>query len=130
VTGTLPPLVTIHNTFAFNDYSDAFTFGSFLSFQVKLDGAALTSPSGTATAGSVFAFSLFNSDFSAALLTIDTVNGVLVQADINTQGKVTVTNFGAPQTTTVTPVPEPALAGVVVLALAAIGFARIRNVRR
>src|ERR1700687_722106 len=53
VTGTLPPLVTIHNTSGFSDYSDAFTFGSFLSFLVKLDGAALAAPSGTATAGSV-----------------------------------------------------------------------------
>src|SRR6266481_5678608 len=126
-TGTLPPLVTIHNTSGFNDYSDAFTFGSFLSFLVRLDGAALTAPSGTATAGSVFAFSLFNSDFSAALLTTDTVNGVLVQADVDTRGKVTITNFGAPGTTSVTALPEPDSASLVMLALAGVALARIQR---
>jgi hypothetical protein len=78
----------------------------------------------------VFAFSLFNSDFSAALLTTDTVNGVLVQADVDTRGKVTITNFGAPGTTSVTALPEPASASLVMLALAGVAFARIRNLRR
>jgi len=126
VTGALPA-VTIHNTTAFNDYADGFTFGSFLSFHVRFDGTALTSPTGAATSGSVFAFSLFNSDFSSAFLTSDGVNGVLVQADVNLDGTITVTNFGIGRTTTVTevqngtPVPEPGTvllvgAGLVVIA--------------
>jgi hypothetical protein len=107
VTGTLPD-VTIRNTTALNDYTDGFTFGSFLSFRVRFDGTALTSPSPAATSGSAFAFSLFNSDFSAALLTSDTVNGALVQGDVNLDGTVTITNFGTGRTTTVTQVPAAA----------------------
>jgi PEP-CTERM motif-containing protein len=125
VTGTLPD-VTIRNTTAFNDYTDGFTFGSFLSFRVRFDGTALTTPSPIATSGSTFAFSLFNSDFSSALLTSDAVNGALVQGDVKLDGTVTITNFGTDTTTVVevqsgTPVPEPGTlllvgAGLVVIA--------------
>jgi hypothetical protein len=112
VSGALPA-ITIHNTGAFNDYADSFSFGSFLSFLVRFDGTALTNPSGT-SGGSTFAFSLFNSDFSSALLTTDSVNGALVQGDVNLDGTVTIANFGVDSTTSITvvppstPVPEPA----------------------
>ena len=132
VTGALP-VVTIRNTTAFNDYTDGFVFGNFLSFRVKFDGTALTSPSPGATSGSTFAFSLFNSDFSAALLTSDTVNGALVEGDVNLDGTVTITNFGTGRTTTVTvvqdgtPVPEPStllLVGAGLVAVARRGLRR------
>jgi PEP-CTERM motif-containing protein len=123
-TGTLPPLVTIHNTTAFNDYADGFTFGSFLSFFVRFDGAAVTAPSAAATSGSSFAFSLFNSDFSAPLLSTDTVNGVLVQGDVNLDGTVSIQNFGISGTTSADAVPEPASALLIALGLAATALVR------
>jgi hypothetical protein len=122
VTGTLPPGVTIHNTTAFNDYADGFTFGSVLSFFVSFDGPALTSPSGTASSGSAFGFSLFNSDFSAPLLTNDS-DGFLVVGDVDTRGNVTISNFGVDETTTVTQIPEPASAGLIALGLLGLAIA-------
>jgi len=124
VAGALPASVTIHNTFGFNDYSDGFTFGSVLSFRVRFDGTALTSPSPSATSGSTFAFSLFNADFSSALLSTDTVNGALVQGDVNLDGTVTITNFGVGHTTTVSPVPDgpPTVPEPATLLLVAGGF--------
>ena len=127
VTGTLPPAVTIHNTTAFNDYSDGFIFGSFLSFLVRFDGTALTSPSATATSGSTFAFSLFNSDFTAALLSTDTVNGALIQGDVNLDGTVSIQNFSAGGTASADAVPEPASALLIALGLAGISVIRRRK---
>ena len=126
-TGTLPPAVTIQNTTAFNDYSDVFLFGSFLSFLVRFDGVALTSPSATATSGSTFAFSLFNSDFTAPLLSTDTVNGVLVQGDVGLNGTVTTQNFSAGGVASVGAVPEPASALLIAFGLAGIAFIRRRK---
>lgn len=132
VTGTLPA-VTIRNTTAFNDYTDGFTFGSFLSFRVRFDGIALTSPSPTATSGSTFAFSLFNSDFTSAFLTSDAVNGALVQGDVNLDGTVTISNFGTGRTTTITqvqdgtPVPEPGTLLLVGAGLVAVVRRGLRN---
>jgi hypothetical protein len=132
VTGTLPA-VTIRNTTAFNDYTDGFIFGNFLSFRVRFDGTALTSPSPAATSGSTFAFSLFNSDFTAALLTSDTVNGALVEGDVNLDGTVTITNFGTGGTTTVTavqdgtPVPEPSTLLLVGAGLVAVARRGLRS---
>ena len=135
VTGTLPPVVTIHNTAGFNDYSDGFTFGNNLSFRVTFDGPAITSPSGTATAGSTFAFTLFNSDFSGMLLSTDSVNGVLVEGDVDIHGNVAITNFGVDSTTDISPVPEPAstglaLVGLLGLAIAIKGYRECRASRR
>lgn len=127
VSGTLPSPLTILNTSALNDYTEGFTFGNTLSFLVKFDGAAVNSPSGTATSGSTFAFSLYNADFTAALLTTDVVSGVLAQGDIDTTGKVTTTNFGTAGTTSISVVPEPALSGLIGLALAGLALVKIRR---
>jgi len=135
VTGTLPPGLTIQNTTGLNDYTEGFTFGNTLSFLVTFGGQAITSPSGTATAGSTFAFSLFNSDFSSALLTTDAVNGALVEGDVDTQGHIAVTNLGVDSTTDVSPVPEPAWAGTIAagllgLAIAIKGYREYSSSRR
>jgi hypothetical protein len=76
---------------------------------------------------------LFNSDFSAALLTSDTVNGALVQGDVNLGGTVTITNFGTGRTTTVTPlqdgtpVPEPSTLLLVGAGLVAVARRGLRG---
>jgi hypothetical protein len=60
VAGTLPATLTFDNGTVFNDYFEGFTYGSALSFQVSLYGPALSSPNGTATSGSTFAFSMYS----------------------------------------------------------------------
>jgi PEP-CTERM motif len=110
VAGALPATLTFDNGTGFNDYFEGFTFGSTLSFQVSLYGPALSSPDGTSTSGSTFAFSMF-SDAAGTMpaLTTDTTDGFAFTVDVNLDGTTTVTNFST-QTTVVpvTPaVPEP-----------------------
>ena len=94
VTGVLPAPLTFDNGTAFNDYFEGFTYGSTLSFQVSLYGPALTSPDGTATSGSTFAFSMF-SDAAGTMpvLTTDTTDGFAFTVDVNLNGTTTVANF-------------------------------------
>jgi hypothetical protein len=84
VAGALPPTLTFDNGTAFNDYFEGFTFGSTLSFQVCLFGPALSSPDGTSTSGSTFAFSMF-SDAAGTIptLTTDKINGFAFTVDVN-----------------------------------------------
>ena len=123
VAGALPATLTFDNGTGFNDYFEGFTFGSTLSFQVSLYGPALSSPDGTSTSGSTFAFSMF-SDAAGTMpaLTTDTTDGFAFTVDVNLDGTTTVTNFSA-QTTVVpaaTPaVPEP---GTLPLMAAGIGL--------
>jgi hypothetical protein len=122
VAGALPATVTFDNGTGFNDYFEGFTFGSTLSFQVSLYGPALSSPDGTSTSGSTFAFSMF-SDPAGTIpaLTTDMTDGFAFTVDVNLDGTTTVTNFSA-QTTVVpiTPaVPEP---GSLALMAAGIGL--------
>ena len=93
--------MTFDNGTAFNDYFEGFTYGSTLSFQVSLYGPALSSPDGTSTSGSTFAFSMF-SDAAGTMpvLTTDTTDGFAFTIDVNLDGTTTVTNFSA-QTTVV-----------------------------
>jgi hypothetical protein len=111
VSGALPGDVTFVNGTAFNDYFQAFTFGSNLSFDVLLDGPAVNSPNGTATSGSTFAFSMF-SDAAGTMpvLTSDEVNGFAFTIHVNLDGSTTVANSSAQTTVTrvtTPPVPEP-----------------------
>jgi hypothetical protein len=100
VSGALPGTLTFDNGAAFNDYFGGFTFGSSLSFDVSLYGPALSSPNGTSTSGSTFAFSMF-SDASGTtpVLTTDLGNGFAYTVDVNLDGTTTPRDF--------TPVPEP-----------------------
>ena len=133
VSGALPGTVTFDNGTAFNDYFEGFTYGSTLSFLVSLDGPALSSPDGTSTSGSTFAFSMF-SDAAGTMpaLTTDMTEGFAFTVDVNLDGTTTVTNFSVQSTVVpATPaVPEP---GALPLMAAAIGlwFAfRLRLQRR
>jgi len=94
VAGALPATLTFDNGTGLNDYFEGFTYGSTLSFQVSLYGPALSSPDGTSTSGSTFAFSMF-SDAAGTIpaLTTDTIDGFAFTVDVNLDGTTTVTNF-------------------------------------
>ncbi|MDQ2843538.1 MAG: NF038129 family PEP-CTERM protein [Acidobacteriota bacterium] len=103
VNGTLPATLIFDNGTAFNDYFEGFTFGSTLSFNVSLYGPALSSPDGTSTSGSAFAFSLFSdATGTTPVLTSDTANGFAFVVNVNLDGTTTATNF-----ITGSSVPEP-----------------------
>lgn len=110
VSGTLPGTLTFDNGTSFNDYFEGFTFGSTLSFDVRLYGPAVNSPDGVSTSGSTFAFSMFsNSAGTTPTLTTDTTNGFAFTTDVNLDGTTTVSDFSAqtsvaPETSSV---PEP-----------------------
>jgi len=124
VAGTLPATLSFDNGTAFNDYFEGFTYGSTLSFQLSLFGPALSSPDGTSTSGSIFAFSMFSDSLGAVpVLTTDTTNGFAFTINVNLDGSTTITNSSAQ--TTVVPatgppaVPEP---GTLPLMAAGIGL--------
>lgn len=120
VSGILPGTLTFDNGTGFNDYFQAFTFGSNLSFEVMLFGPALTTPNGSAMSGSTFAFSMF-SDAAGTIpaLTTDLVNGFAATIDVNLDGTTTVTNLSAQ--TGINPVPEPSGAVLIGAAIPLIG---------
>jgi hypothetical protein len=120
VSGALPGTVTFDNGTAFNDYFEGFTYSSILSFQVSLYGPALSSPDGTSTSGSTFAFSMF-SDAAGTMpvLTTNTTEGFAFTIDVNLDGTTTVTNF-SPQTTVV-PATAPVIPEPSTLPLMAVG---------
>jgi hypothetical protein len=125
VAGTLPATLTFDNGTGFNDYFEGFTFASTLSFEVSLYGPALSSPDGTSTSGSTFAFSMF-SDAAGTMpaLTTDTTDGFAFTVDVNLDGTTTLTNFST-QTTVVpaTPaVPEPGTLPLMAVGIGGIGL--------
>jgi hypothetical protein len=111
VAGALPATLTFDNGTAFNDNFEGLTYGSTLSFQVSLDGPALSSPDGTSTSSSTFAFSMF-SDAAGTIptLTTNSAAGFAFTIDANLDGTTTVTNFSAQTTAvpaTIPAIPEP-----------------------
>jgi hypothetical protein len=105
--GTLPGTLTLDNGTPFNDFFTAFTFDSAMDFDISLFGPALSSPDGTSTSGSTFAFSLFSDAAGTQpVLTSDTVNGFGYTIDVNLDGSTTATNF-LTNGSTQGAVPEP-----------------------
>ena len=110
--GLLPGLVTLQNSGALNDYFEGIAFGVSISFDLTLNGPALSAPNGTATSGSTFALSFFDASAVTALLTTDP-NGFAGLVDVNLDGSTTPTTFpatanGDPAVTfVVASVPEP-----------------------
>src|SRR5271165_284141 len=109
VVGALPGPLTFQNSTAFNDYFQGFTYGSSLTFDVHLYGPALTSPNGTATSGSTFAFSMFGDPAGTMpVLTTDTTDGFAFLVNINLDGTTTVIDYSLQTTVVPAPaVPEP-----------------------
>jgi len=105
VTGTLPPGLTMVNSTALNDYFEAITFGSSISFVVTLSGPAIDAPNGTATAGSTFGVGLYDSGQSPILTNQALSTGFAGTIDVNLNGTTTTTAFpsspaGAPSVVT------------------------------
>ena len=109
VSGSLPGTVTFDNGAAFNDFFQAYTYSSKLTFDVALSGLALTSPdASTYPGGSTFAFSLFSDTAGTiAPLVSDPLQGFAYTVNINPNGTTTPTSF-LPASTGPSPVPEPA----------------------
>lgn len=132
VSGALPSTLTFDNGSGFNDYFEGFTFGSTLSFDVSLYGPALSSPDGTSTSGSTFAFSMFSDAAGTTpTLTSDTTDGFAFTVDVNLDGSTTVTNYSSETgvvaaTGPVSAVPEPGNVALIGLGLGAIGLVRRR----
>ncbi len=96
--------LTIWNTFALNDYGEALTFGSDITFLVNLNiPAALTGDS-----GSELLIQVTGPDLLTPLLTADP-SGNLVTMSYDTTGALSVlsTNPDAAQVSAVSAVPEP-----------------------
>jgi len=94
VIGQLSEIVTFDNGAGLNDYFDDFTFGSELSFSVRLYGTALSAQGGGATSGSLFALSIFSDTAGTTpVLTSDTADGFAMTIAINPDGSLTADNF-------------------------------------
>lgn len=129
--GPLPATLTFGNSAAFNDYFAGFTFGSSLAFDIRLYGAAINSPNGTATSGSAFAFSMFSDPAGTVpALTTDLTDGFAALVGVNLDGTTAITNFS--RQTSVAPasaVPEPRSLPLVGTAIAVLGLLRRRRER-
>jgi hypothetical protein len=94
VTGQLPGTLLFDNGSGYNDYFDGFTYGGSLTFDVSLNGPALSAPDGISTSGSAFAFSMFsNAAGTLPVLTTNTLEGFALTINTNLDGTTTLTNF-------------------------------------
>ena len=117
--GTLPSSLVVNNTFNDNEALQALKFGSALAFRVTLN-EMLT---GTAHAGSVFNFSVFQTDGFTPLLTTDP-NGVLVSINLDTKGASSASTTSS-FATVLSAVPEPGT--IVLIGLGVLGFTAARK---
>jgi len=102
--GALPGPVVLTNSTGFNDYFQGFTFGNSLTFLTTFSGQTVNKP----PASDTFAFSLFNSDGTATLLTNDP-SGSVAEITINPNGSFSTranpNANGGPSVATITLVP-------------------------
>ncbi len=127
VSGTLPGVLTIDNSTAFNDYFEQFTFGSSFSFSLTLDGPALQTPNGTANSGSTFGLGLFDGAQNPVLTTDP--NGFAALVDVKLDGSTATSVFpsdsngGAPVVQFIS-TPEPSALGLSVMCILGVGGLR------
>jgi hypothetical protein len=130
VNRTLPGTLTFDNGTAFNDYFEGFTYGSTLSFEVSLDGPALTSPDGVSSSGSTFAFSMFSDAAGTTpALTTNSAAGFAFTIDVNLDGTTTLANYSS-QTMVVpitSAIPEPSTIALLGIGLIGLGIMRRRR---
>jgi hypothetical protein len=121
VTGVLPGPLVIGNSTPFNDYFQGITFGTSILFDLAFSGPGLSSPNGTSTSGSTFAFGMFDTTGSNPLLTRDP-NGNTFIVEVHLDGTTSVTTFapptgGMPVATVAATVPEPSTLALTLLAI-------------
>ena len=91
--GSLLGNLQFTNGTGYNDYFQAYTFDSLLSFDIMLDGPAIGSAN-PGSSGSTFAFSIFSdTDGTMPALTSNTVDGYAITVDINADGSTTLRNY-------------------------------------
>lgn len=127
VTGILPGTLTLGNAGGFNDIFQAVTFGTQYSFQAFLN----TPAPNASNVGTRLSFSLYAADGVTPLLTVDP-GGAALDIDVNNAGLGTITTFassgagGAP-VVTVSTIPEP---GAAILLLSGLGAIFFRSRRK
>lgn len=134
--GTLPGTVSLINSETTNEYTEAMTFGSTITFNLDLSGPAIDNPNGAG--GGTFTLDFLNSDQSAYLFTADDQNDVpVLTVDINGDGSTTATTYastaGGPPVVTFsgpTTVPEPASWLLLAAGLLAVGVVGRRKQKR
>ena len=131
VSGALPGTVAFDNGSLFNDYFTGFTYGNSLTFSVDLFGPAVTSPDGTSSSGSSFAFSMFSDPGGTIPVLTNDPSGFALTIDINLDGSTTPTNSSSVLTVqNVTPAPEPPTLLLLVSAFASASLLRKRRIQR
>lgn len=127
VTGSLPGSLVINNTDATNEYTQAYTFGSYFDFLVTLN---IPTVSGTAAGGNSFTFDVEDSGFNPLLSS--SFPAVEIDLDALTAAP-TVTNNTSDVNpngfANVAPVPEPAAFALLGTGLAFLAWRRGRAVR-
>ena len=132
VGGPLPAPLTFTNSTSLNEFFQQFTYGTFFSFVLSLSGPALSSPNGTATAGSTFGVGLYNSGQSAIFT--DQISGFAGSVDVNLDGSTTTHLFstgpGVPSVVTFEAVSVPEPGTMLLLGFGAAGLVWLRKNHR
>lgn len=98
--GQLPGTVTLINSETTNEYTEAMTFGTTITFDLFLYGPAMSTPNGEG--GGTFTLDFLNADQTEYLFTADNTNDVPVfTVDITGDGSPTAMTY--PSQTTVRP---------------------------
>jgi hypothetical protein len=104
VTGTLPGTLTISNTNVINDYNHGIHFGSLITFNVLLDGAAVTTPSGSD--GNLFTLAVFQDELG--MTPLFTPTGTMLTIDLNPDGTALALTATSEMNITSAPIPAAA----------------------